>query len=119
MLYPPLDERDENERGLSILSICGSSDFRALVTGDMSSAGERALLRFAYIPTIDMLVVGHHGSRRSTSEELLYATRPGLAVISVGRNSFGHPSPEVINRLEDAGAIIYRTDEHGHVTVRG
>jgi competence protein ComEC len=119
MLYPPLDERGENERGLSILSICGSSDFRALVTGDMSSAGERALLRFAYIPTIDMLVVGHHGSRRSTSEELLYATRPGLAVISVGRNSFGHPSYETLTRLEARGIPVLRTDIMGHITVMG
>ncbi|MCL2402254.1 MAG: ComEC/Rec2 family competence protein, partial [Oscillospiraceae bacterium] len=119
MLYPPLDEGDENERGLSILSMCGMSDFRALVTGDMNAASERALLRFAHIPQIDMLVVGHHGSRRSTSEELLYVTRPSLAVISVGRNSFGHPTYEVLTRLEAHGIPVLRTDISGNVTVTG
>jgi len=63
--------------------------------------------------------VGHHGSRHSTSEELLYSLMPEIAVIPVGRNSFGHPSPEVLKRLEQICSAIYRTDEHGHVTVYG
>ena len=114
--YPPLGAGDENERGLSVLTI---GDITALITGDMNSSTERALLRYAAIPKLDLLVVGHHGSRNSTSEELLIATTPGIAVIPVGRNSFGHPTPEVLNRLEQVGSIVYRTDEHGHVTVNG
>jgi len=115
-IYPPLGVGDENERGLSVLTI---GDITALITGDMNSSTERALLRFAAIPKLDLLVVGHHGSRNSTSEELLTATTPDIAVIPVGRNSFGHPAQEVIDRLNHVGTIIYRTDEHGHVTVYG
>jgi len=115
-LYPPLGEGDENERGLSILTL---GDVTALITGDMNSTSERSLLRFAALPKLDLLVVGHHGSRHSTSEELLEALRPDIAVIPVGHNSFGHPTPETLDRLEQIGVDIYRTDESGHVTVHG
>jgi len=114
--YPPLGGGDENESGLSVLTLGG---INSLVTGDMSSSGERSLLRFAALPKLDLLVVGHHGSRHSTSEELLDALVPDIAVIPVGRNSFGHPTPETLHRLEQSGAVIYRTDESGHVTVYG
>ena len=115
-LYPPLGIGDENERGISVLTV---GEITALITGDMNSSTERALLRFATLPVMDLLVVGHHGSRHSTSMELLHATLPDIAVIPVGRNSFGHPTQEVIERLESVGSVIYRTDEHGHVTVFG
>ena len=114
ILYPPLGDGDENERGLSILTLGG---IKALITGDMNSSIERALLRFAAIPELDVLVVGHHGSRHSTSEELLAAALPKIAIIPVGRNSFGHPSDEVLQRLGSFGSTVYRTDLMGHVTV--
>jgi competence protein ComEC len=114
IIYPPLGSGDENERGLAILTL---GEISALITGDMNSSSERALLRFAALPELDLLVVGHHGSRHSTSEELLAATRPTLAIIPVGRNSFGHPSDEVLQRLDKFGAIVYRTDLMGHITV--
>jgi competence protein ComEC len=116
MLYPPLGSGDENEKGLAVLALGGVN---ALITGDMNSPGERALLRFAALPHIDLLVVGHHGSRFSTCEELLAAVMPNVAVIPVGRNSYGHPSEETITRLDDFSATVYRTDTAGHVTVKG
>jgi len=115
-IYPPVGIGDENERGLSVLTVGNVS---ALITGDMNSSTERSLLRFAALPKVDLLVVGHHGSRNSTSDELLSAIKPDIAVIPVGRNSFGHPSPDVIERLENHGVIIYRTDESGHITIYG
>lgn len=114
VLYPPVGFGDENERGVTILS---QGDFLSLTTGDMNSSSERALLRFAEIPDIDVLIVGHHGSRHSTSEELLEAVSPEIAIISVGRNSFGHPSKETIERLEQYGVTVYRTDLMGHVRI--
>jgi len=115
-IYSPIDDIDENERGLSILTV---GDITALITGDMNATSERKLLRFAALPELDLLVVGHHGSRHSTSEELLKALLPDIAVIPVGRNSFGHPAPETLNRLEQIGTAVYRTDESGNITVYG
>ena len=116
IIYPPIGFGDENERGLSILSL---GSLNALITGDMNASGERSLLRFAALPDIDILVVGHHGSRFSTSEELLEAVMPEIAVISVGYNNYGHPADETIQRLEQYNITVYRTDQTGHVTVRG
>ena len=116
VIYPPMGTADENERGLSVLALGG---INALITGDMNASSERALLRYAALPYIDLLVVGHHGSRFSTSEELLAAVMPKVAVIPVGRNNYGHPSDETIERLESFSVTVYRTDTMGHVTVNG
>lgn len=63
-----------------------------------------------------VLKVGHHGSAASTSAAFLAQVAPQVAVISVGaENRFGHPSPEVLERL--AGARVLRTDEHGRIEV--
>ena len=113
-LFPPVGFGDENERGITILTT-GAID--SIITGDMNSSSERTLLRTFYIPPVDVLVVGHHGSRHSTSIELLDALTPKIAIISSGRNSFGHPSDEVLARLNQRLIAIYRTDQLGHVRV--
>ena len=63
----------------------------------------------------DVLKVAHHGSKYATTEEMLSLASPDYAVISVAPNSYGHPTPEVLGRLESAGAKVYRTDENGAV----
>ncbi|MCL2044840.1 MAG: DNA internalization-related competence protein ComEC/Rec2 [Oscillospiraceae bacterium] len=113
-LYPPIGEMSENEQGISILSLGSPS---ALITGDMASPTERALLRYAFLPDIDVLVVGHHGSRFSTSYELLQATTPEIAVIPVGKNNYGHPAEQTLSRLEEHSITIYRTDTMGNITI--
>ncbi|MDR2357235.1 MAG: DNA internalization-related competence protein ComEC/Rec2 [Oscillospiraceae bacterium] len=116
-LYPPLGGDDENERGLAILFTDG--DYDVLVTGDMDSENERRLVRSYDIPDIETLIVGHHGSRYSTCDEFLSAVTPETAVISVGRNSYGHPTPDTLGRLAGRGISVYRTDIAGNVTVSG
>lgn len=64
---------------------------------------------------IDMLKVAHHGSRYSTSPEWLDYWQTATAAISVGRNNYGHPSGEVIDRLETKGITVYRTDHYGEI----
>lgn len=115
-LYAPLAVGETNEEGLTVL--CSAGDFDVLITGDMNSDVEQLLLDHADLPDIELLVVGHHGSKYSTSEQLLAQTRPELAVISVGGgNQYGHPTQETLSRLENAGAEIYRTDQNGTVTI--
>ena len=70
------------------------------------------------LPDVELMVAGHHGSRYSTTEELLAAVRPEVAVISVGKNNrYGHPAQETMERLNNAGAELYRTDLQGTVTI--
>jgi len=66
----------------------------------------------------DILKVGHHGSATSTNLEFLDKVDPIIAVITVGKNNFGHPSQKVVERLEDRNIKIYRTDEDGTIIIR-
>lgn len=113
-IYAPLGDGGANEEGLSIL--CTSGEFDVLITGDMNTAVERRLIKYGDLPDIELLVAGHHGSKYATSEELLLATTPEYAVVSVGYNSYGHPTPEALERMAAAGCEIYRTDWMGTVT---
>lgn len=112
-IFPPVGDGEDNESGLSVLGSSGKQTL--LVTGDMDSATERALMKTYDLPDLDALVVGHHGSKYSTSEELLGALKPERTVISVGSNSYGHPAEETLRRLARAGCEIYRTDLQGSV----
>ena len=119
-VYPPVAaEGDLNEQGLSALATAG--DFDLLITGDMAGSTERKLAETYPLPDIEVLVVSHHGSRYSSDETFLRAIRPEVGIISVGDNSYGHPSGQAMERLEDIGADIWRTDRQGtvRVTVKG
>ena len=77
------------------------------------------LLRRMEPKDVDVLVAGHHGSGDSTCEELLTAVSPEIVCISAGAgNRFGHPSPELLKRLESYGCTVYRTDLHGDIVIR-
>ena len=106
-----------NELGLTVLVRSGERG--VLLTGDMDGETEKLLLAHAPLDGVDLLVAGHHGSRDSTTQPLLEAVQPRLAVISAGKyNRYGHPARETLERLAEAGAEIYRTDLQGHVVVR-
>jgi competence protein ComEC len=115
-LFPPVNSGSCNEKGLSALITLG--DFSMLVTGDKNALSERMLMGKYNLSDIDVVIAGHHGSRHSTGSYLLSVGRPRAALISSGRNSYGHPSPETIDRFERIGTEVYRTDELGHVVVR-
>jgi competence protein ComEC len=105
---------DVNEDSLVLLVEYG--DFQALFTGDAGFPVEAALR--SSLGRVDLLKVGHHGSRGSTGGELLDSLRPVAAVISVGRNDYGHPAPETLERLAHRRVPVLRTDRDGTVDVR-
>lgn len=116
--YPAKPGVDGNESSVCVLFQTENCDI--LITGDRSSTGERALLKTVQLPQLELLVVGHHGSRYATSLDLLLETRPKAAVISVGAdNPYGHPHQEVLDRLTRFGCRIYRTDLQGTIIFRG
>lgn len=87
-----------------------------LLSGDLERDREAALVaRYGEFLRAEILKTGHHGSKTSTTPGYLEAVRPGIAIVSVGENKFGHPSPPVIARLREAGIEIDRTDEQGAV----
>ena len=107
---------DTPPNDLSVMFTVTWGDFDALFTGDASAEVERSIL--SDLSPVELLKVGHHGSRTSTGSALLARTHPEWSVISVGRrNRFGHPAPEVLARLEGAGGRILRTDGMGRITL--
>jgi competence protein ComEC len=120
VLHPPEPDwerpRVRNDDSVVLEILCG--DVAMVLTGDVGAEVERDIVPRLTPARIRILKVGHHGSRTSSSSLLLEAWRPQIALISAGRgNTFGHPAPEVIQRLESIGAQIYRTDRHGQITV--
>ena len=120
VLHPPEPDwerpRIRNDDSVVLEVTCG--DVALLLTGDVSADVERAFAPQLTPARRRILKVAHHGSRTSTSNALLEAWRPNIALISAGRgNTFGHPTPEVIHRLGSIGAQIYRTDRDGQITV--
>ena len=114
-IVPPLGNVGDNEECLCALFRL--EDYEVLLTGDASRATELRLMERLTIPDIELMVVGHHGSANSCSAALLAAAAPDVAVVSVGRNSYGLPSEETLNRLAAAGAAVYRTDRAGTVEI--
>jgi competence protein ComEC len=109
------DSEDQNENSIVVITEYG--DFKAMLTGDITSPAEKRLLDYGALLDIDLLSIPHHGSEYSTSEELLSATTPIFSVISVGRNSYGHPSPEVIDRLISYGNVLI-TKDSGNIEIK-
>jgi competence protein ComEC len=92
-------------------------DASVLLEGDAEAPSEREMLAHGRIAPVTLLKVGHHGSRTSTTQEFFNAAAPKDAVVSVGKgNTFGHPRYEVIERIAEARAKLYRTDEFGLTT---
>lgn len=104
---------DVNEDSLVLLIEYGS--FQALFAGDAGFPAESEMRSRAH--AIDLLKVGHHGSRGSTGDEWLDSLRPQAAVISVGQNKYGHPSPPTLQRLRGHRVDVWRTDRDGLVAV--
>ena len=117
-LFPADATATGNESSMSVLCQVHKCDI--LITGDTNAAGERRLVEEQDLPDLEVLIVGHHGSKTATTLELLHATTPDVAVISVSaENNYGHPAKETLERLRLFGCSIFRTDEMGTVVIKG
>lgn len=108
---------DENANGLVFLAI--GKNFNMLLTGDMGEEQEKQLLLSnnhslnKIKNKLMLLKVAHHGSKYSSCNEFIEFFQPETAVISYGKNNFGHPSPEVINKLKAVNTIVFETIKKG------
>lgn len=121
VLAPPPEDvvrRDVGDQDSLVLRIA-YGERSLLFTGDLEPKVEQALVEAGVLSRTDVLKVPHHGSGKSTGEAFLDQLRPSLAVISAGyENSYGHPHPNLLGRLEKARATALRTDVWGLITIR-
>lgn len=118
IIYPffevTADTKDKNDASVVSRLVFGENEF--IFTGDLSLQGEREILSSGLDISADILKVGHHGSRSSTSDEFLAEVKPREAIISVGKsNSYGHPHNEILEKLKNKNIKIWRTDMDGTI----
>lgn len=103
-----------NDYSVVVRLTYGSTSF--LFTGDAEQTSEKEILAKGYNIKSDVLKVGHHGSKTSTTTRFLDAVSPRYAVMCVGANNqYGHPAPETLSKLAERGIKVYRTDEAGTI----
>ena len=121
ILYPFENLKDKefkNSNNTSIVSKLNFNQISFLLTGDVYQSVERDLIgKYSGKLNANILKVAHHGSKTSTSEEFLKEVLPKIAVISVGKNKYGHPHQEVLEKLEKFGIKIQRTDKDGNIKI--
>lgn len=112
----PVKEYDDLNQ-MSLVSKVSFGNTSVMLTGDAETPAETDMLKKRNVDySADILKVGHHGSKTSTSEKWLKAVHPQFAVVSCGLdNDYGHPHKNIVNRLEDFGVEYYRTDLEGHI----
>ncbi len=119
VLHPGAGERHgQNDRSLVLMAEFAGR--RALLTGDIEATSERDLVRrLGDGLRAEVLKVAHHGSKTSTTPQLLRCVRPQLGLVSAGQaNPYGHPAPLILGRLEAHGVRILRTDQVGRISLR-
>lgn len=118
------DEGDEDENSKSSVFLVICKGVRTVITGDLGTEGEKDMIEYyrkigkEYLLDADILNVGHHGSKTSTSEELLDAVSPEICIIQVGKNNYGHPAPSVVDRIKKRGILVFRNDKCGAIGIK-
>ncbi|NLL53411.1 MAG: MBL fold metallo-hydrolase [Peptococcaceae bacterium] len=114
LVGPPATYDDLNNNSAVIHLSFGNTSF--LFTGDAEKDAEADILAAGYNIRAEVLKVGHHGSSTSTSQSFLNKVKPAYAVITAGKgNDYGHPHDEILTRLANIGAKIFRTDINGTI----
>ena len=109
-------EKSTGENDDSLVTYFTINHQRFLLTGDLETTGEEALIRNYPQLKTDFLKVGHHGSNTSTGKELLEKVRPKYAIISAGKkNRYGHPTQETLTKLNKQKIRVFRTDQQGMI----
>lgn len=94
----------------------GTVDHVALMTGDAEKNELSQMIDAGRVGDVDILKVGHHGSRNGSTEAEMQVLRPEIALISCGaKNRYGHPTQEILGQLSSIGASTFRTDEDGEI----
>lgn len=117
IVYPSfsVSGKSDDTNSSSVVCLLENGQDKFIFTGDISGEKELSLIGSELVSNSRVLKVSHHGSKYSTTEDFLKKISPQDAIVSVGKNSYGHPSEETIGRLKSFGVRILRTDEEGDV----
>jgi competence protein ComEC len=115
VFWPPKGFVSSDENQNSLVVKLRYKDFRILFTGDIDKSVERIIAD--ELSHVNIVVVPHHGSKTSSSEDFIERTNPEHGIISYGENSYGIPGDEVIERYEESGVNLLSTYEHGEIIV--
>ncbi|MBA7653174.1 hypothetical protein ES703_61017 [subsurface metagenome] len=116
VLHPVNLSGTTNNNSIVLSLSYGDIDF--LFMGDAEQEAEASMLTMGIVPDVEILKVGHHGSRSSSSAQFLDAVKPELAIYMAGKgNSYGHPHQETITALTEVGALIQGTDMYGTIVI--
>ncbi|GAA0714812.1 ComEC/Rec2 family competence protein [Paraclostridium ghonii] len=115
-IQSPKDFTDNNDD--SVVTYLDYKNTKFLFTGDIEAEAENDMVNRGLVPDVDFMSVPHHGSRGSSTQEFLNKAKPECAVISVGKNSYGHPTQDALNRYANIGTKLYRTDIDGSVVIK-
>ncbi|MDP8234853.1 MAG: ComEC/Rec2 family competence protein [Candidatus Erginobacter occultus] len=119
VLWPRDLAASEDWNTNSLVLMLRHGEFRALLTGDFNTAGEKIILeKKAADLRANLLKVGHHGAGDAAGDDFLRAVSPEAAVVSVGENPWGYPVEARLESLEKLGIRLYRTDRVGTVVFR-
>jgi beta-lactamase superfamily II metal-dependent hydrolase len=116
VLPPSMLDNSQNNNSVGLLIEYG--EFRGLYTGDSEQPQLENWLRAGLVPRVTLVKAAHHGSWNGVTPDYIEATAPKVVLISVGRNSYGHPAPAVEQQWARAGAKVYRTDLLGTIEIR-
>jgi len=114
----PLSGARSSPNNSSVALLVEYGEVKILLCGDMEKEAEGELCRSGIQLKADVLRIGHHGGKNASTEEFLRRVSPTWAILSAGENNrFGHPTPETLSRLRQAGCVVLRTDLHGAITL--
>lgn len=117
-LWPLTIEGSQDENSNCSVFMIYYGSVKILVTGDLDVEGEEKMIAFYKEKEklkADILKIGHHGSKTSTSDEFLEEVSPQYCVIQVGKNNYGHPDMKIIEKCHKKGIIVLRNDKHGAI----
>ena len=116
-LYNPSKDGEAEGNASSLVLKITYAGQDVLITGDADGETEQKLVNSGVDIASNIFRISHHGSPYSTNHDIISAVSPKVSIISVGTNFYGHPSPKVIERLEAADSIVYRTDTNGAILI--
>lgn len=117
--YLEIMENNKDENATCLVMKIMFKGVSVIMTGDIDTNGEMNILEDNSDKCLstDILKVSHHGSKYGSSQEFLDEVKPSIAIVQVGKNTYGHPDKKTLKRIENAGAFVYRNDIQGAVGV--